>query len=172
VASYDGAGAGFQLGATLATEPQPQHVEADVTVKKEWDVWRVVERVGVATVLLVLAGNYLLKQDASKQTHIQDEAAKNAAAIKEQTKLDREREKLQAAFIQEQLLKVVESQVTATTQATEATRIATIVNEKSAAAQIKVAESLDEFVDTAGELVERFDRVVDNVQNERAEASQ
>lgn len=142
-------------------EAKPAHVDADVTVK--WDAWRIIERVGIATALLLWAGSHFFKQDESKQDYIQKEASANAAAIKEQAKLDREKEKMQAQFIQEKLIQVVESQVAATVQATKATESATQVNERSAVAQVKVAESLDKFVDTAGNLVERVDKLVEKV---------
>lgn len=145
----------------MENKPAP-HVEADVTVK--WDVWKVAERLGFATLILILAGMHFFRQDAAKQTYIQDESAKNATAIKEQAKLDREREKMQAQFIQSKLIEVVESQVAATVAATKATESATEVNERSAAAQVKVAESLDSFVDTAGNLVERVDKLVEKVE--------
>lgn len=103
----------------MAAAPD-QHVDADITVK--WDVWKVVERVGFATVLLILAGSYFFKQDESKQNYIQEEAAKNAAAIKEQAKLDREKEKMQAQFIQEKLITTLENNAAGSVETNSAMR--------------------------------------------------
>jgi ABC-type transporter MlaC component len=119
---------------------------------------RIVERLGIATVLVLMAGYHFFGQDSSKQDYIQTQASENAAAIKEQAKLDREREKQQTQFMQEKLIAVVESQVTATVAQTEASKATAITN-------TEVAEKLGDFVDVSEKMVERFDEAIDRIES-------
>lgn len=142
--------------------------EADDAAPKDVNVksidWRVVERIGVAVVLLVLLGMHFMRQDASNQSYIQTQADKNSDAIREQQRLDREREKEQAKFMQEKLISVVESQVSATVAQTESNRVTAAASEKTAATNEKVAEKLGEFIDVSEKMVERFDEAIDRIE--------
>lgn len=135
----------------------PTTPDVNINVKRQSDsTWRIIERVGVASFMLVVLGYHFMSQDSSKQDYIQKQADANSQSIKEQARLDREEEKLRAQFIQEKLISVVETQVKATVEATVATQESRAANEQTAETNVKVVEALGKFNQTAEELVDAF----------------
>lgn len=131
------------------------NINANVNeTRKGVDTWRVVERIGIASVLLLALGTHFLQSDSSKQEYIQTQATEIAT----QAKLDHQEERINAQKTQEQLVEVITAQVTATTEQSAEARASRSVTEK-------VVTSLEKFNDNAEKLVERIDSLVEHVEH-------
>jgi response regulator of citrate/malate metabolism len=137
-------------------EPTPD-LNVNVTDRgRDSHVLRNIERYGLATVLLVVLGMYFLRQDAGRQSFVEKTAADSAI----QAKLDRQEERLAAQRTQEELVKVITSQVTATVEQTAQAR-------ENKQTQEEVVEALNRFSSTTEGFVERLDQHLDNIDAEK-----